>query len=47
LANQSFSADAHNLYAKGYKKASGLILVEPRCIHIGRIILQWNNFDTF
>jgi aldose 1-epimerase len=47
LENQSCSADTHNIYAKGYEKYSGLILVKAGCMHAGYITFRWHNFDTF
>jgi len=37
MKNQTCSTDAHNLYSKGYKKESGLIVVSPGSNHKGFI----------
>lgn len=45
IENQSCAADTHNLYAQGYTKPSGLLVLEAGCMHKGNITWSWSDFD--
>lgn len=43
IENQTCSANAHNLYEKGFKKESGLAIVKPLESRSGRIWFEFTN----